>query len=443
MRYREALRGDLMAQLGSIEKGRQSALALCREHGAEKVKHYADLIIEYAERRMVQEIRAMPKGRFHAEGWVDNDGVETVDIPIKVQVTISDDRIEVDYTGSGAQAVGGVNGSFATSQAAGAAPFLYYIDPDIPHNQGVIDRITVHALAGTICNAVYPASTSCATNIPSDMMSDVINKALAAAMPGRVLAGSARCGNVPQFSGASGWDGEPWGVMLFNNIGAMGGSEDQDGWPLIESQAAMGGMKIQSVEQIELLYPLWVDQLEIETDSMGLGKTNGGAGIRMIIRPVGDQVDCITLGDGFRNPPHGAAGGTQAIGGGHYVESAGDCERRYFSTSGAVKIGVSERYVGVSTGGGGHGNPLDRAVSRIREDVRDGVIGRDLAKAIFGVVLSDDIDPRIDEELTASARAELAAIPVRDVEPAAAGAGNWAQSTMRPGDRYMLNPDEL
>jgi N-methylhydantoinase B len=443
MRYRDLLRGDLMAQLGSIEKGRQSALSLCAEYGRAEVKKYAELIIQYADRRMAEEIRNMPKGVFEAQAWVDNDGVAAVDVPIKVRVTINDEDIHVDYSGSGPQAEGGVNGSFATSQAAGAAPFLYYISPDIPHNQGVIDRIKVFAPEGTICNAAYPASTSCATNIPSDCMSDVINKAMATTMPERVIAGSARCGNVPQFSGETGWDGKPWGVMLFNNIGAMGASVDSDGWPLIESQAAMGGMKMQSVEQIELLYPLDVETLEIETDSMGFGRHIGGPGVRMVVRPVDQTVECITLGDGFRNPPHGAAGGTQAIGGGHYVENLETDARRFFSTSGAVRIGAHERYVSVSTGGGGHGDPLTRPAGTVRDEVRDGIVSRAAAHDIFGVVVSDDDDFVLDVTATERRRAELSTGPLRGVEPTAPGAGVWAERNMRPGDTYTLNPNEI
>ena len=136
VRYRDLLHGDLMAQLGSIEKGRQRLVELCDECGADEVLRYVDAIIAYADRRMADEIGRMPDGVYHGEGWIDNDGVDVLDIPIRVTVTIDGDHVTVDYAGSGPQAQGGVNGSYATAQAAGAMPFMYYIDPDIPHNQG-------------------------------------------------------------------------------------------------------------------------------------------------------------------------------------------------------------------------------------------------------------------------------------------------------------------
>ena len=131
----------------------------------------------------------MPDGTYTAEGWIDSDGFGTEHIPVKVTVTIEGDHVDIDYTGSGPQGRGGANGSFAVSQSAGAVPFLYYIDPEIPHNQGVIDHITCSAPEGTICHARHPASTACATVVPADLMQDVVNRAMVEALPDHVPAG--------------------------------------------------------------------------------------------------------------------------------------------------------------------------------------------------------------------------------------------------------------
>ena len=244
LRYRDLSEGDLLAQLGSIEKAKQRLIELCQEYGAEVVMRYVDELIDYSDRRMTEEIRSMPDGVYRGEGWIDSDGFGTLDIPIKCKVTIEGDHVTVDYTGSGPQAKGGLNGSWATSNAAAAIPFMYYIDPDIPHNHGCIKHISVISPEGTICNARYPASTSSATIVPSDMMQDAINKAMAAVLPDRVAAGTVRCSNVPQMAGVDDRTGEAWGVMLFNNMGGGGGAKGADGWPHIESQARMGRSQI-------------------------------------------------------------------------------------------------------------------------------------------------------------------------------------------------------
>ncbi|MBL5974911.1 MAG: hydantoinase B/oxoprolinase family protein [Candidatus Leucobacter sulfamidivorax] len=442
LRYRELLEGDLMAQLGSIEKGRQRLMELCEEYDAAEVMRYTDEIIAYADRRMSEEILAMPDGVYYGEGWIDSDGIDVEDIPIRAKVTISGDQVEVDFTESGPQAQGGVNGSFATSTAAAATPFMYYIDPDIPHNQGAIDHIKVVLKEGTICLAKYPASTSLATVVPSDMMSDAINKALSQALPDRVLGGTARTANVPQFAGEEGYDGQPWGVMMFNNTGASGAASDADGWPLMESHAALGGLKAQSVEELEMLYPMEVDLLEVETDSMGHGRHIGGPGVRMALRAGTGEMECFTFGDGAQNPPHGVAGGIQGCGGGQYVEDLESGHRRYFSASGQVRVKQGERYVGVSTGGGGNGDPRERDPERVRRDARDGWISREAALNVYGVVLSDDRDPVLDLAATEAKRASMPARDASMVEPLVPSASTWLQGEMREGDVYLLNPAE-
>src|SRR4051794_22171224 len=120
VRYRDLLHGDLLAQLASIEKARTRLVELCEEYGSDEVMRYVDEVIDYADRRMAAELRSMPDGTYEAEHWIDSDGLDGLNIPVRVKVTKADDRVTVDYAGSGPQAPGGVNGSYATSQAAAA-----------------------------------------------------------------------------------------------------------------------------------------------------------------------------------------------------------------------------------------------------------------------------------------------------------------------------------
>ena len=443
VRYRDLLEGDLLAQLGSIRKGRERLLTLCEEYGEAEVMGYVDAIIDYADRRMSEQLARSPDGDYHGSCWIDSDGIDGFNVPIKVTVSIKGDRVTVDYTGSGLQGPGSLNGSHATSQAAGAVPFLTYIDPDIPHNEGCIQHIEVIAPVGTVCNAAYPASTSSATIVPSDAMQEAVHKAMAAAAPDLVIAGSARCANVPQFTGTHAETGAAWGVMLFNGTGAQGASKNTDGWPLYESSAAAGGLKAQSLEQLELLYPVSIEQMEIETDSMGAGAAIGGAGVRLTVSSTAGEMECITFGDGCSNPPHGVLGGTPGCGGGQYVEDRASGRRRYISASGHVRIAADEFYVGVSTGGGGYGDALSRDAEQVRRDVRDGIVSRAAAATLFGVVVSDDFNPRLDVAATAALRADLGTRKrplVEPATPAETAEGAWIRTDMREGDVFLLNP---
>lgn len=440
VRYRDLVDGDLLAQMGSIETGRRRLVELCAEFGTDTVLRYVDEVLDYADRRMGEAISAMPDGTYYGEGWIDTDGFQTVDIPIKVAVTVSGDRVKVDFDGCGPEAKGGMNGSRATTLTSGVVPFLYYVDPDIPHNEGCVSHIEVVAPEGTIANPRYPASTSCATIVPSAMLHDAVNKAMAAAIPELVPAGTGRCGNVPVFSGIDPRTGSEWAMMIFNNCQGSGATRQAEGWPLIESPAAAGGQKSLAIEQMELLYPVLIEEMEIEPDAMGFGLHNGGCGVRMVVAPINTSMDCITFGDGCANPPHGVMGGTAGIGGGQYVENRDTGQRRFVSASGYVVVGEREAWVGVATGGGGYGEPTERDAEQVRRDVRDGLISRPVARDVFGVVVGDDDDPVIDQAATAQRRRELAARRRPLVVPSAPGAATWVQDNMRDGDVYLVNP---
>ena len=440
MRYRDLLHGDLLAQLASIEKGRNRLAELCAEYGVAEVLRYVDEVIAYADRRMAAALRAMPDGEYEGEHWVDSDGVDVVDVPIRVKVTKRDDRVVADFTGSGPQAPGGVNGSWATSAAAAAIPFLYYVDPDIPHNHGCIHHIDVVLPEGTIVNARHPASTSCATGVPADAMQDAVNKAMATAIPELVSAGGTKVSNVPQFSGVDARTGEEWAVMLFNGTGGSGAAKDADGWPLFESISSQGAIKIQPIEQIELLFPLRIDRMEIEPDSMGFGEWMGGAGTHLVVRPLAGGAECVTFGDGVSNPPHGVFGGTPGHGGGAFAHDEATGHRRFVSATGSIRLGDGEVWVGVSTGGGGYGDPTQRPLERVRLDVRDGIVSRDAARDVFGVVVSDDEDPVVDAAASAELRARLQAAGRPLLDPVTPGASTWLQREMRGDDVYLLNP---
>ena len=203
---------------------------------------------------------------------------------------------------------------------------------------------------------------------------------MAPAVPGRVPAGGTKQSNLPQFSGVDPATGEAWGAMVFNGTGGSGAARGADGWPLYESIDGHGSCRTQPVEQIELLYPLRIERMEVETDSMGFGTSNGGTGTRLVVRSLAGEMECVTFGDGVANPPHGVLGGTPGVGGGAYVEDERTGARRYVSAAAVVRLGERETWTGVSTGGGGYGSPLERPVERVAADVRGGFVSREAAQ---------------------------------------------------------------
>jgi N-methylhydantoinase B len=274
-------------------------------------------------------------------------------------------------------------------------------------------------------------------------MQTVVARALAQSIPERLQAGSAHWSNVAMFSGTDPQTGVHWGHMLLNGGGGGGSARSTDGWPLATTVAARGGLKTASVEHTELLYPLLFDEWEIETDSMGLGEHIGGPGVRCTVRPLEAPVRMVGRFDGQRNPPFGVLGGTPGCGGGHYIADAGG-RRRFLPQAFDVTLQPWERWTGVSTGGGGFGNPLDRPVEQVCADVRNGLYSADLARATFGVIVSADglvldVDGTTAARAEIRARAEEAGVPT--CLPDRPGAATWIRDQMRAEDELVpLSP---
>ena len=55
---------------------------------------------------MGEAIAAMPDGTYHGEGWVDTDGFDALDIPIKVAVTVEGDRASRSTSTAGTRGKG-------------------------------------------------------------------------------------------------------------------------------------------------------------------------------------------------------------------------------------------------------------------------------------------------------------------------------------------------
>jgi N-methylhydantoinase B len=437
LRWRELLLGDLMAQLGAIWTGTRRLEELAADLGVKRVLEHVDRAIEYGRRRTAAEVRAMPDGRYEAEGWMDADGAGRTSVPVRAAVEIDGEHVRIDFSGTAGQSLSGFNGSRAVVEAAGRIPLIMAIDPDIPHNQGCLDAVSVVAEPGSLALATFPASTGGATTWPGDILQDVVWRALVQAVPERVRAGTSRWNNAPELYGRGEGDEQPWGLVLLNGGGGGGAAAGCDGWPLITSPAAEGGLKIASVEETEQLYPLRFEHWEIEPDSMGAGEWNGGPGIRLTIRPTAGAVDVFNPSDGLDNAPHGVLGGTPGGQGGSFVREPSG-ERTFFASVYTTKVGTFQSWTGVSSGGGGYGDPLRRDAGAVARDVRDGVLSSARAAGVHGVVIG--ADGAADLAATAACRSALAAAraPGWDaVVPSAAATSTWAERSATPQDRIV------
>src|SRR5215470_6438701 len=89
--------GDVKAQLAACAAGEKGLLELIGHYGTERFRACTDPLLDQAERLARSAIRAMPDGSYTFEDWIDDDGIDPDPIPIRVKITIADDRLIADF----------------------------------------------------------------------------------------------------------------------------------------------------------------------------------------------------------------------------------------------------------------------------------------------------------------------------------------------------------
>ena len=438
VRLPEWLEADLRAMVGAVRAGAADLIKMTTAHGVDLVLATAAEMIEYADRRTAEEIRALPDGVYEGEGWIDSDGQGSHNIRIACTVTIDDDMIHVDYSGSDPQAGGHCNATLATLQACGSIPVLTTIDPTIPRNEGCTRHIIVTAPEGSVANATWPSSTWWGTVNPGDILIEAAWKALAQAAPERIPAGWGRCQQRLSMGDDKRVDPPvPFAASIFVAASGGGAAQGNDGWPLTQCVCCLGGMQTESVEMVELMQPLFVESNEFVIDSAGAGEWIGGHGVETVVTPYGGILYMKFEYEGALNPPFGLFGGLPGNGGCKYKERIDGTRVIYQAHPNPDVFYENEHYVTVTTGGGGYGSPLERTTDSVRELVRGGYVSATAAREHFGVVI-DAESFEVDEPACEVLRGKM-----RETEsdsiwlPTEAGSGHYWKTRFREGDEIV------
>src|SRR5210317_885937 len=150
---------------------------------------HKDALFASTQRLMESEVRQIPNGSYSGEATVYYDGhIEDSTYTIRVTITVDDEAVHFDYSKTDAQTPGFVNGTYTSSASATILTFLQMVNPDIPHNEGMVEPIEIIIPEGTILNASYPAATTFGNHLcPPN--ADAIIRALSPVIPERVTAG--------------------------------------------------------------------------------------------------------------------------------------------------------------------------------------------------------------------------------------------------------------
>jgi N-methylhydantoinase B len=367
-RVPEERRGDLFAQIASVRLGERRFQEVVERHGAQTLTLAFDEIVRRTQLRMRAAIRSLPDGVYTFTDIMDDDGCGTVDIPIAVEVRVTDDRIHVSFEGTSPQVTGNINCTATATLSAISYTLKALLDPDVPNNQGVLDVCEWSAPVGCLVNAEFPASVANRAHTAQRII-DALIGALAPALPARAVGAANGANTTAIFSGIDPSTGLRY--IYFETLGGgFGGRVNKDGKDGV--QVHITNTSNLPVEAIELDYPLLVEAYGFVEDSGGAGRHRGGLGLRRVIRPLGHE--CVFSGSGerFRNAPWGVFGGE----GGHTgrfvrVEADGSLTQLPNKPSG-VHFDSSQRIMIETPGAGGYGEPATRTSEDIETDRRSG-----------------------------------------------------------------------
>jgi len=375
---------DMKAEMGACTVGERRVLELLNKYGLESFEAHKLALFDATRRMMQAEIAKIPNGCYSGEGRVYYDGRhEGSKFTIRVDIDVQDERIRFDYSRTDAQTNGFVNGTFTSSASATILTLLQMVNPDIPHNEGMVEPIDIVIPEGTILNAAYPKATTFGNHLcPPN--ADAIQRALGPVLPDRVTAGwnnllaSLTTGIDPHTS-------EKYVDIGFMGLkGGSGAMLGTDGYDHIGMIDASGGVLDQDYEMFEQQTPHTLLRHELLEDSAGAGQWRGGLGVETIFRIGSDDTQLVTFGDGDFEPAFGLFGGGDA--GLNFIRLTYPDGREVVPRNKDLITGVPKGtvYHQVASGGGGYGDPKKRDRRQLADEVRNGVISREKARELYG-----------------------------------------------------------
>ena len=376
---------DLKAQMGACTIGERRIRALLQKYGRDVFETHKMALFDATEKMMQAEIARIPNGVYSGEGMVYFDGHhQGSQFVIRVTITVEDAHVKFDYSKTDAQTDGFVNGTYTSSASATLLTFLQFINPDIPHNEGMIRPIDIVIPEGTILNARYPKATTFGNHLcPPN--ADAIIRALAPVIPDRVTAGwnnllcSLTTGLDPETN-------EKYVDIGFMGLkGGSGAMQGTDGYDHIGMIDASGGVLDQDYEMFELQTPHQLIQHEYICDSGGAGQWRGGLGVETRFKIGSDATQLVTFGDGDFEPAFGLFGGHDSML--NSIELCFPDGTRVVPRNKDLILGVPKGtlYHQVAGGGGGYGDPKQRDRKKVAEEVRNGVISPQAARDLYGI----------------------------------------------------------
>jgi N-methylhydantoinase B len=391
--------GDIYSLVACNDVGSRRLLQMMDEFEIEDLSALAEHVLTRSHEAMTEAIRHVPNGVYNNSMRIDG-----YDRPIDLiaKLTVEDEHIHVDFTGTSSASSYGINVPFCYTEAYTAFGIKCIVAPKVPNNAASLATMTMSAPENCILNALHPLPVA-TRHVTGQLLPDLVIGCLHQALGGGVPAEGTSClWNLFAFGGPGRVDADPgeiahaksFNVMSFHSGGA-GARPGKDG---LSATAFPSGVRNVPIEITEALSPILVRRKEYRTDSGGPGEFRGGLGQVMEVATLDDAPFGISANyDRIDFPARGRDGGREGKPGALLLASGGKLRGK-----GQQTVARDDVLTILMPGGGGLGDPLRRDPQRVAEDVRLGLVSAEAARRDCAVVLHDD--GSVDAEATRVAR---------------------------------------
>lgn len=324
---------DLQAQIAANNKGQQALKKMLELYSLETVLQYMQWIRNNAAACVSNVLPSLSSGHFvHA---LDNGAKIVLDIQINPQLKIA----TIDFTGTSKQLANNFNAPAAVCKASVLYVFRTLVKDHIPLNAGCLEPLNIIIPEHSMLNPKYPAAVVAGNVETSQYIVDALYGALG------ILAGSQGTMNNLTFGNEN--------YQYYETIcGGAGAGKGFNGCDAVQTH--MTNSKITDPEVLEWRFPVLIEEFSIRQNSGGLGRWNGGNGVRRKIKFLEPMTATILSSHRLQAPfglQHGLAGqkGNNLLikKNGNIIQLAGCCQVN-LETNDSIQI--------ETPGGGGFGS---------------------------------------------------------------------------------------
>ena len=270
----ESNEGDLYALIACCDVAGRRVAEMMHEFALPSLDQLGAFILDKSNQASKAAIAKVPNGVYENDMTIDGYDFE---ITLKATMTVTDDKMVTDFTGSSPCSKFGINVPRSYAEAYSVFGIRCVVGPEIPNNAGSLSPFVVSTPVGCILNAPYPAPVAMRHTI-GQIMPDLVFGCMNQALPGLIPAEGASCmwdlsiRSAPMVQLKT--NATVFAMELTHN-GGTGARPQLDGLSVTAYPSGVWGSQVEITESV---VPVRAWHRKLIPDSGGPGARRGGLG---------------------------------------------------------------------------------------------------------------------------------------------------------------------